>query len=88
MCVDSRRFHVDLLKKHRQIIADELTRRREVITVERQRQEEQQKQSDWRNHPEVIWIIGGVAAVPLVMLLGWQVRLLIKRWTGHCPTGD
>lgn len=86
-CVDARRFQADQLREHRRAIKDEVSRRQEVAAARRAEEEARQKQSDWRNHPEVFWVIGGAVAVPLILLAWWQLRLVLKRMHGHCPTG-
>jgi hypothetical protein len=86
-CVDARRFQVEQLREHRRAVKDELLRRQETATAARVAEQERQKQSDWRNHPEVFWVIGGVIAVPLLLLGYWQLRLMLKRLHGDCPTG-
>jgi len=86
-CMDARRFQVDQLREHRRAIKDELSRRQQAAAADRAAENERQRQSDWRNHPEVFWIIGAVVAVPLLILARWQLRLIRKRLHGNCPTG-
>jgi hypothetical protein len=75
-CIDSRRFETEQLKEHRRIVKEALAR---------QRLEPSAPTNNWQNHPEAFWIIGGVLAVPLVLLIYWQCREIFRRVAGKCP---
>lgn len=75
-CINARRLQPDLLRDHRRTL-------REALTV----QAEKKKETNWREHPEIIWTAVAIASGPLLLLLYWQVRQLRRRFGGDCQTG-
>jgi tetratricopeptide (TPR) repeat protein len=85
-CLNSRGFQPKLLREHRWIVMDETARRRAAAEEKAQQEKAAAEAKNWKNHPEVFWIAGGVLALPLAALLYWQIREVSRRLRGRSPT--
>jgi hypothetical protein len=83
-CVDARRFQPELLRKHRRVVLDAAAAQKstgfgnlnDTIAGGGKTAD---KGNSWREHPEAFVIVGSIVAVPLLFLIFWQIRLLVRR---------
>jgi len=85
-CLNTRAFQPKLLREHRLIVREELSKRQAAAQEKAQQDAKAAEERNWKNHPEIIWVAGGVVAVPLVLLVYWQVREVLRRLQGERPT--
>ena len=77
-CMDSRGFQTKQLGEHRRLVKEALASQQAAAPDD---------SKSWTRHPEAFWIVGGVLAIPLMLLVFWQVREIRRRLTGKCRTG-
>ena len=92
-CVDARGFRPELLREHRRVVLDAVAAQKlagignlnEGVAGSGKTTD---KGSSWREHPEAFVIVGSIVAVPLLFLVFWQIRLLVRRsgTDGECQT--
>ncbi|HLW67541.1 MAG TPA: tetratricopeptide repeat protein [Gemmataceae bacterium] len=92
-CVDARGFRPELLREHRRVVleavaAQPATGFGNVADSFRGNDKSADKGNSWREHPEAFVIVGSIVAVPLLFLIFWQIRLLVRRTAtgGECRT--
>jgi tetratricopeptide (TPR) repeat protein len=77
-CMDSRGFQTKELGEHRRLVKEALANQQTAAPDD---------SKSWTKHPEAFWIIGGILAIPLMLLIFWQAREIRRRLSGKCRTG-
>jgi tetratricopeptide (TPR) repeat protein len=93
-CVDARRFQPELLREHRRVVLDAAAAAKSSAGFGNMADrfgngdKSAAKGSSWREHPEAFVIVGSIVAVPLLFLIFWQIRVLVRRagTQGECRT--